>query len=217
MITDAAKHLEALHVGSTLTEWFRREFRPKAVMVRPERVFRALRDANVRFVVMGTHGINGYRDQARATQDVDILVRPTDHARAIEVVHKAYRKLEVDDTAVVTRFLDPTTGKVVIDLMKPKANLLLEAFKYCVAVGDSHRIPDLEMAIASKYAAMISPNRSNDRKHIDAGDFLNMLRQNENKLDRKKLKRLGDLVYKGGGEELLQYVEDGLAGKTLQI
>ena len=66
-------HLQALHIGSEVTRWFRKERQPQVLMVTPENVIAALNDAGINPVLMGTHGINVYRDQARATQDVDVL------------------------------------------------------------------------------------------------------------------------------------------------
>jgi len=186
-------------------------------MVRPEKVIRVLNEAAVKFVVMGTHGITGYRDEARATQDVDVLVRARDHRKAVDALQRAYPKLQIQDTPVVTRFVDPGTGKAVIDLMKPCYDLYKQAFKNCVVIEDSYLIPDLEMALASKFAAMISPNRTADKKHLDAGDFINVVRKNHEAINLAKLSKLGELVYHGGGDELVRYVEDAKAGKTLEI
>lgn len=199
MILDAPRHLEALRTSSTLTQWYRRMHRPDAAMITPQKVIRVLNKAEVRFVVMGTHGISGYRDEARATQDVDVLVRRRDHLKAVAAIHKAYPKLVVVDQTAVTRFKDPVTDKGVIDLMKPYDPLYRLAFRNVVPVGSSYVIPSLEMALASKFAAMISPNRPPDKKHIDAGDFINIVRHNQDDIDLKKLKKLGDAVYEGGG------------------
>lgn len=68
-------HREALRIGSALTLHFRRKYQPEAIMVTPEAVIEILKKAKVKFVLMGTYGIEGYRTQPRATQDVDVLVR----------------------------------------------------------------------------------------------------------------------------------------------
>ena len=127
-------------------------------MVRPQKVIRLLNDAQVRFIVMGTHGISGYRSEPRATQDVDVLVSKRDHRKAVEAIRRGYPKLLLSDTPAVTRFSDPATDKVVIDLMKPYEPIYQLAFKHTVSAGELYCIPNLELALASKYAAMISPN-----------------------------------------------------------
>lgn len=50
-------------------------------MIQPEQVIAILNQAKVRFVLMGTFAINGYRTEARTTQDVDVLVPAKDHER----------------------------------------------------------------------------------------------------------------------------------------
>jgi predicted nucleotidyltransferase len=57
------------------------------MQVRPETVIKVLQEADVRFVVIGTHALNGWRDQSRATQDIDLLVRRGHHLKAIKALH----------------------------------------------------------------------------------------------------------------------------------
>src|SRR5207249_4499272 len=116
------------------------------------------KEAGVIGLLLGTHGVGGYRSEARATQDVDLLIKRKDHGKAIQAIQKAFPKLEIHDTPVVTRFIDPKNGKSVIDLMKPTDELFKIAFKNSLPVGDSHYVPGLELAIVSKFAAMVSPN-----------------------------------------------------------
>jgi hypothetical protein len=217
MILDAARHRRALHASSMLTASARRLHRPDAAMVKPEKVIRVLNEAGVRFVVMGTHGITGYRGEPRATQDVDILVPQREHARAVEAVQAAFPRLEVEEQPVVTRFRDPKTEFVVIDLMRPATPLLKLAYKQSVAVGDEYRIPNLEMALASKYAAMISPVRPLGKKYTDAGDFVEIVQHNYDKIRLKKLRKLAEGIYEGPGDEIVKHVEDARAGRTLDI
>jgi hypothetical protein len=51
---------------------------------------------------------------------------------------------------------------------------------------------------------------------FDAGDFIAIVKANE-RIDLAFLERLGDLVYPGGGREILKLVADARAGKTLRI
>ncbi len=217
MILDAARHLEALRTSSMLTQWYRRMHRRHAAMVTPEGVIAALHRAGVRCVLMGTHGLGGWRSEPRATQDVDVLVTKKDLRKAVRALAQAYPGLEIEDTPVVARFIDPATGKPVIDVMKPTQAVYQLVFRHTLPVGDTHRIPDLEMALASKFAAMVSPNRLPDKKLIDAGDFVNVIGHNRNNIDLQKLKRLGDKVYPDGGTEILRLVEDIDAGRPFQL
>lgn len=214
---NAKWHRQALQISSTLTEWFYEMRREPKAMARPKKVIRVLNEVGARFVVMGTHGIVGYRSEARATQDVDVLVAKRDHSRAVRAIRAAYPKLGVQDTAVVTRFIHPATNKVVIDLMKPSFPLFRMVFRYCVAVEQEYFIPDLEMALASKFAAMVSPNRAPAKKLIDAGDFVDVVLYNRGVLDLRKLRRFGDIVYPGGGKEMMQLISDIDAGRQIQL
>lgn len=210
-------HLEALHTSSRLTSYFRRKHQPMAARVTPEKVIKTLHDAGVKCVLMGTHALNTYRDEARATQDVDILVSKQEFRKAIRALQAIYSKLTVQDTPVVTRFLDPATGKGVIDVMKPTQAVYQLVFRHTVAIGETHRVPNLEMALASKFAAMVSPNRAVGKKLIDAGDFVIVLQHNRGVLDIEKLKRLAEKVYRGGSAEIAKLIADIDAGRKIQI
>src|SRR5262245_13677356 len=87
-------HLEALHTSSELTLWFRRQREPHVEKVTPEGVIAALHRAGVNPVLMGTHGLSGYRSEARATQDVDVLVTKKDVRKAVWVLEQEYPYLE---------------------------------------------------------------------------------------------------------------------------
>ena len=84
-------------------------------------------------------------------------------------------------------------------------------------VGDTHRIPDLEMALVSKFAAITSPIRDRLRKMQDATDFAEMAVHNKKAIDLKKLQRLAELVYSGGSKEIKELIEDIAAGRRLQV
>lgn len=211
------QHLEALHTSSQLTVIFRRMYQREAAMVTPEDVIAVLHQAGVNCVLMGTHGLGGWRSQARATQDVDVLVTKKDLRKAVRALRAAYPELVVSDTPVVTRFIDPASGEPAIDVMKPTQTVYQIVFRHTIPVCDTHRIPDLEMALASKFAAMVSPNRLPEKKHIDAGDFMNVVRHNRADIDLRKLKKLADRVYPGGGAEIMSLIEDIDAGRPIQL
>jgi hypothetical protein len=214
---EVRNHLEALQTSSKLTTWFRRAHQPMAVNVTPEDVIAALRGAGVKCVLMGTHALGGYRSEPRATQDVDVLVRKKDVRKAVRTLRERYPGLRVDDFPVVTRFVEPTTGKAVLDVMKPTQTVYGIVFRHTIPVGDTHAIPTLEMALASKFAAMVSPNRDPAKKMVDAGDFIDVIRYNRAHLDLRKLCRLADKVYPGGADEVRRMVQDIDAGRTIQL
>ena len=213
----AQEHLEAMFIAGQIGETLRDMYWPEATVIKPEEVIRILKKAKVRFLLMGTYGINGYRYQTQATQDVDVLVRTEDHEKAVAALRAGFPRLKLEDFPVVSRFIDPKTKKPLIDVMRPNNQSLQAAFKYSVPVGKSHLIPDLEMAIVSKFAAMVCPNRAQSKKLIDGGDFADMVETNKTKIDLRKLRRLGEKVYKGGGKEIIQLVDDIKFGRPLRF
>jgi len=209
--------MEAMLLAGEIGETLRQMYWPDWTLIKPETIIRLFNKAKVRFVLMGTYGINGYRYQARATQDVDILVQEKDHAKAVTLVREKYPKLKVQDFPVVTRFLDPKTDKPVIDLMKPTNASLQAVSKNTVLIKKSHLIPNLEMGLISKFAAMVSPNRQKEKKLQDAADFADMVVNNRDAINMEKLGRLAEVVYSGGLKEVMQLVEDILAGRPIKI
>jgi hypothetical protein len=218
-IADAVvrRHLWALHLSSELTATFRRMYQPMAASVTPEGVIAALNQAGVKCVLMGAHAFSTWRSDPRATQDVDVLVRKKDVRKAVRALHEAYPDLTISDFPVVARFIDPATGRPVIDVMKPTQTVYHVVFRQTIPVGDTHWIPNLEMALAAKFAAMVSPNRDYDKKLLDAADFANVVRYNRAAINLRKLQSLGDKVYPEGGAEILQMIQDLDAGRPLEI
>lgn len=210
-------HLQALEISSRLTTYFRRKHRPMATQVTPERVIEVLNEVGVKPVLMGAHGLGGWRNQARSTEDVDVLVRKKDIRKAIRALQAAYPELTVTDFPVVTRFTDPATKQVVIDVMKPTQAVFRVVFRHTIPVGETHEIPNLEMALASKFAAMVSPRRATERKLQDGADFVDIVRHNRRDISLPKLRRLADKVYPNGGAEIMQLIEDIDAGRMIQL
>jgi len=215
--TPQNRHMSALKTSSFLTAYFRRKHTPGAAMISPEDVIEALNKAQVSFVVMGTHGSGAWRSEPRATQDVDVLVVRKDHNKAVRALSSKYPNLDVQDGPVVTRFVDPATKKPVIDLMKPLQEVYKIVFRNTIEVEQSYRIPNLEMALMSKFAAMTSPNRSDEKKFIDAGDFIDIVKHNMADLNIDRLSKLANKVYKDGGREILALIEDIKAGRRIEI
>jgi len=82
--------------------------------------------------------------------------------------------------------------------------------------GQEYRIPALEMALAMKFAAMVSLMRVDEKKLIDASDFIKMVKTNP-EIDLSQLAELGELVYPGGGQEIVELVRKVRAGEKLQL
>jgi hypothetical protein len=190
-----------------------------ANVIPPREVIAVLQDAGVDFVLVGAYGLTGWIKKPRATKDVDVVVTARHQKKALKALLAAFPNLEADDKGVVVRLRDRETREVQIDIMKPNQQLFRAAFKHTQVVhseGQSYKIPTLEMAIAMKFAPMVSPHRLDADKYLDAHDFLYMVRSNPD-IDEKKLAELGDLVYAGGGAEVIKLVDDARAGRKLNL
>jgi hypothetical protein len=105
----------------------------------------------------------------------------------------------------------------VIDVMKSNQELFRHALKHTRTVeseGQTYKIPSLEMALAMKFAPMVSIYRLDIDKYQDAHDFGHIVYSNPN-IDLKKLAELGNLVYPEGGKEVVEMVRRIRAGEKL--
>lgn len=78
------------------------------------------------------------------------------------------------------------------------------------------KVPTIEAAIALKFAASISPHRELENKPVDNADLMRLIRT-RSKIDEKALLALGELVYRGGGRELVSVVNDVKQGKAISL
>jgi hypothetical protein len=204
-------HAQSLATSSALSELY------VPNLITPLQVIRVLNAAKVRFMLLGAHGIGGWIGKPRATEDVDVLVGTRGHKKAVRALLAAFPRLQAEDNPVVTRLRDPETGTIVIDVMKANQPLYHDALKYTHTVeseGQRYQIPSLELALATKFAAMISLSRAKRDKLQDARDFMYIVDMNPS-IDLVKLHALGQLVYNGGGDEIVEKVRQVRAGDML--
>lgn len=184
-----------------------------------EAVVDVLNTAKVKFMLAGAHAIGLWANEPRTTLDVDILLLTRQSKSAVKALRLAFPNLTVRDTPVVVRFTDPELKWIVIDLMKPDQLLFKVAKQHATLVKTDERaylIPNLEFALAMKFAAMISPNRKDTKKMQDGIDFMNIVRANK-KINLKSLASLGDRVYPDGGAEIIDMVRRVRAGERLYL
>jgi hypothetical protein len=206
-------HAGSLATSSALSAYYV----PK--LIPPHEVIRVLNGAKVRFLLLGAHGLGGWIGKPRATEDVDVLIGARGHKKAVRALLAAFPHLRGEDHEVVTRLRDPETGNVVVDVMKANQPLYRDALKHTRKVeseGQTYEIPSLELALAMKFAAMISLTRSDEDKLTDASDFIKMVKANHD-IDLDKLHALGQLVYNGGGDEVVEKVRQVRAGEKLNL
>ena len=214
--TGPVDHVAALDLIQWLTRTQYKMHRPDAMRVDADELIQVLNAAAVKPVLIGHHGIGGWLSSPRATRDVDIVVQMRLYGRAVQALRAAWPNLVIERTAVVTRFLDPGNNEPVIDVMQP-AGVLRHAFRNSVQVGDTYCVPNLELALAVKFAAIVSPDRELERKYRDAGEFMEIIFRNKTQLNVERLRRLGDAVQPNGGRLVERFVEDVVAGRMLRL
>lgn len=189
-------------------------------------IIRTLNAKKIPFVLTGAHGIGGWTGRPRATHDVDILVKGgRNHGRAVRALRALYPHLEVRVVHGVTAFFVPGDKDSVIDVSSPLRADNEETLASAVRVterGLTYRVPALEAALANKYGAMLTPTREPGKRHIDAGDFSNMVRhsleEGQQPIDLNKLRALGEKVWPhGGGEEIVRLVEQVKQGGVVDL
>jgi hypothetical protein len=180
-------------------------------------VIRVLNRAKISFVLVGAYGIAGWMKKPRATEDVDVVVTAKHVKKAVRELVAAFPELEPEDHEVVVRLRWRSTKNVAIDVMKPIQPPYMEIFKHTTKVeleDEVYRIPTLEMAIACKFAPLVSLSRSETDKQIDAFDFRRMIDANAD-IDLKSLEKIGETIFPGGGKELVDKVAQVREGKRL--
>jgi hypothetical protein len=194
--------------------------------ISPQDVIDVLVAAGVKnWVLMGLHGYVGYLPSPRATQDVGVMVPYTQRKRAEAAIRQAWPELVVRELSQVVRFMDPRDVnpdgqlKPIIDLMLPWGKFQETILKEFVTVDEAtqHRIPKLEAALVSKYAAMVSSQREYDRKEQDAADFRKMVRANHERIQRADLLRLASEVWEGGGPEIERFLHIALSDSPFPL
>jgi hypothetical protein len=203
----------SLNDSTTLSKWYLKN------MIEPAQVIRVLNENEISFVLVGLHGLSAWMREPRGTKDVDIVVAAKQVKKAVQVLVAAFPNLEPVDLPVVIRLKDRGTEDVLIDVMKPVEQPPRSVFKNSIVVktgDDSYRIPTLEMGLALKFAPMISLSRAEEDKYQDAHDFIRMVKNNT-EIDLSKLKQLGELVYVGGGKEIVEMVRKVRAGEKLRL
>lgn len=191
--------------------------------VNPLEVAALFEDNNVSYVLIGGHMLSYYTGTARATVDVDFIIGGADFERASKAIKKAYAQLKYHDRVYhVTYDTKKSRGEDLerIDLMKDSFPLFSAIVqKYAVVLRDKDqamKIPTIEAAIALKFAASISPNRGDENKLVDNADLMKLIRA-ALKIDKNALQALGELVYCGGGQELIAVVNDVKKGLAISL
>ena len=182
----------------------------------PLDVARVLNAGGVRWVLIGAHAINIYTGRPRATQDVDVVTDAPAKARA--VIERAFPAFVAEDHSVVLRF--KLNGAEALDVVKASSDRLfgrvVRLSREVTVDGVALHVPVVEAALAMKFSSMLSAGRSPRDRYQDAHDFI-AVAEMANEADQALMSELGDLVYPGGGRELIQMYADARAGRPLEI
>jgi hypothetical protein len=100
----AIDHARALLISSRITTSLRKMYKRNAANVQPQEVIKVLKQASVKFVLVGAHGIAGWLDEPRATQDVDVLIQ-TRYKQEMALVLK-YAAMHAPDRPMKKRLQD---------------------------------------------------------------------------------------------------------------
>lgn len=224
--TAPSGHAYGIDVATRLTSYYRQAHRKHSENVTPRQVMDCLIRSGVKnWVLMGLHGYVGYLPMPRATQGVDVMVPYSQRKKAKRALSEQWPTLNVSESEALIRFSDPKDldadghAKPVIDIMLPHAPFqesVLE--KHVLTDQDTgDRIPTIEAAIVSKYAALVSPNRSIDRKEYDAGDFRRLVKANKEKIDFESLRELASLVHEKAKTEIVQLIDQAINDQRFTI
>ena len=219
-------HAAGFRIASNIVHHYRATHRPTSMFITPDDLIDTIVEAGVdRWVLMGLYGYVGYLPQPRATQDVDVLIDNDQIDNALAAVLQRWPALFPESGPIVIRFRDPGEidingeTKVVIDLMRPTDSLyeaILE-HHHILDPDTGHRLPIIEAALAAKYSAIVSPYRDIAKKNFDAGDFRNIVKGNPTRINRDLAHHLAELIFPGGGEEILEFIDLSLNDKPFPV
>jgi hypothetical protein len=170
-----------------------REQQWEVIRVVPGDIVPVLKAFDIDFMLVGAHGVSGWMMEPRATQDVNVLIRPRDKTKAAQAILKKYPDMELEKCPQVWRFRKH--GQVLLDLMLAFSALhkrVFKEFEFIRIANVQVKIPKVECALAMKFTAMVGHYRLPRKKHIDAGDFMSIVEKNS-KLDLDFLQELGEL------------------------
>ena len=183
----------------------------------PLDVIRVLQKEKISFVLVGAYGLAGWMKKPRATEDVAVVVALRQVKKAVRELAKAFPELDAEDCEFVVRMRNRQTDKIAIDVMKPIQPPYVDIFRHThkVVVGRlGYRVPSLEMALACKFAPLVSVARANEKKYQDAHDFVVMAKNNL-EVDLESLHEIGESIFPGGGKEIVEKVHQARAGQKL--
>lgn len=219
-------HAYGIEKSTWLTRQSKASHWKYAMNVSPQEVVDVIKAAGIRkWVLLELHGYVGYLPDPRATQHVDVMIGPKQRRRAVEAIQAKWPTLVLHEYSEVVRFLDSQDAyadgrpKTVVDLMMTFGKFQETILAECIVTDRTtgHRIPTLEGALVSKYAALVSVHRDRRKKGLDAADFRGMVQANFDRINRDELARLGGEVWDDGAAEILRFVEIAMRDEPFSV
>lgn len=182
----------------------------------PAQVARVLNAAKLNYAIIGAHAVNAYSGKPRATVDVDLVaMRPKAAAAALT---EEFPQLTSQVTPVVIRLF--ANGAEAVDVIQPTSAPLFKrilSLKRTIKLGQTPAvIPIAEAVVALKFQSMVSLTRKMTDRVQDAVDLARIAIEVP-ELDLEMVKELGDVVFTGGGKELLKHMADARVGKRIEF
>src|SRR5205823_2777751 len=106
-----------------------------------------------------------------------------------------------------------------INLLRTKRPPYPAIFDHTVRVrakGQVYHIPSLEMALTYKFATMMDYFADEVPRLQDSHDFIVMVRNN-GEIELETLRELGEVIVKGGGKSIVNWVKNIRAGRKLAV
>lgn len=188
-------------------------------VINPLEIIKLFEDKGLNYVLVGGHMLAYYTNNPRATVDVDFIIAEADFNKARKIITANYSKLRQNDKTHHVTFdciHSKDSEAERIDLIKDGFPLFKQVLKALSKKSGKLKIPNIEAAIVLKFAASISPNRAEDDKLIDQADLINLIKTKA-KLNEKTLVLLAECIYTGGGNELLQVINDIKQGNAISL
>jgi hypothetical protein len=206
-------HAYGLERSAALSEYYVPNY------IKPLDLVAALAREGVRSVLVGSHGMGGWRQGPRAAQDTVLIVAARNHRKAIQTLLSGYPNLTVEDNESGTTLRAPDPKGVVIEVLNPARPLLRKALVKTRTIHVDGRlclIPTLEIALDLVFDPMTQLPWSSPEKYLNAGDFIRMIQANP-RIDFKELEVLGELINKGAGTAIVDKVKRVQAGEKLDF
>ena len=153
------------------------------------------------------------------------MVPISQKGKATKAIHAAWPDLVVTKYPQMIRFSDSGdldsngSPKPVIDIMLPLSPFQLTILAEHVLVDKStgDRIPTIEAAVVSKYAATISPNRQFDKREQDAVDLRRLIKTNHATINQTILQELAAQVWEGCRNDILEFFRRALNDQPFEV